>query len=506
MKVSWLYTTPRGIRLEQDYKYLENNKHFIRLANVIHVTGDSPDLETLRTYLRTEKKEEEYCSVEPINSNFQEMITEMFGNVSTDPIYIDDITEETLELAGKIYFGVAFCPDIFVENETDQFYRNLFENEMFSLETILKTLARILFVSNDKKLTEHYDVAKFLFDKITSMVSLQYKDIAVLTTSKTQLEFYKELRKHKQKHKVWGHEKERATSEAHSYMEYLINHPVHISEEEDLGAFIPFCFIGKDLVGRKSVEFQVPICNVFRKTILNGQVCYEANINNYKDQMDNWAEAEQIGFSFIVDTNDEYDVKNLIERKSPKEKEKLYDLHHYSTSYKKSNDEEEEFQILLETISIFFPPFFIFLRVFNICLQMRHHLYLVVALSVRFVSRVRSSKLFHILLRIRVSFEASNDLWDLLCKDPVPLVLNGRGRYNLWAIKDIEVTEELVGLGQGVTDCQMEEHRTDCQTRRHRSHVINTCRCSPYNMRSYYGLQVTHKFRTSYRCDDFTDV
>ena len=64
------------------------------------------------------------------------MITEMFGNVSTDPIYIDDITEETLELAGKIYFGVAFCPDIFVENETDQFYRNLFENEMFSLETI----------------------------------------------------------------------------------------------------------------------------------------------------------------------------------------------------------------------------------------------------------------------------------------------------------------------------------------------------------------------------------
>ena len=74
--------------------------------------------------------------------------------------------------------------------------------------------------------------------------------------------------------------------------------------------------------------------------------------------------------------------------------------------------------------------------------------------------------------------------------DPVPLVLKGRGRYALWAIKEVAVSKEFEGLGQEVTHCQTEEHRRECLTRKHKKKVIKHCKCSPFNMKSYYGLEV----------------
>ena len=76
-------------------------------------------------------------------------------------IYKEDITEDTLKNAAKIYFGLVFCPDN--DPEIVQFYQELFQN--FRPETVLKILARILFVANEKRLFEHYNIAKALFDK-----------------------------------------------------------------------------------------------------------------------------------------------------------------------------------------------------------------------------------------------------------------------------------------------------------------------------------------------------
>ena len=70
------------------------------------------------------------------------------------------------------------------------------------------------------------------------------------------------------------------------------------------------------------------------------------------------------------------------------------------------------------------------------------------------------------------------------------VVLHGEGHYTLSSIKDIEVTEEFVGLGPLVTNCQTEEDRVDCLARRFREKVISSCRCSPYTLTSYFGHKV----------------
>ena len=77
-----------------------------------------------------------------------------------------------------------------------------------------------------------------------------------------------------------------------------------------------------------------------------------------------------------------------------------------------------------------------------------------------------------------------------LSVDPMPIVLQGEGHYKLSDIKNIEVTEEFVGLGQKVTRCQTEEYTEDCILRKLRERALAQCRCAPFNLRSYYGDQI----------------
>ena len=72
----------------------------------------------------------------------------------------------------------------------------------------------------------------------------------------------------------------------------------------------------------------------------------------------------------------------------------------------------------------------------------------------------------------------------------MPLQLNGEGHYVLTDIKNIEVTDQFVGLGRTVTRCQTEEFRLDCQARRQKEKVLSQCRCAPYSLRSHYGEAV----------------
>ena len=132
-------------------------------------------------------------------------------------------------------------------------------------------------------------------------------------------------------------------------IEGLINHPVHISEERTNSALIPFCSLGDDAdpVGKMFDNFQTPVCNLFKEKIVAGQVCYEADINQFKNGV-NWEDIITKGFGFLVDTNNEYDLKKS-SRKSPdpettKKTKKSYNF------YKKS-DTEDTFRILLKTIS-----------------------------------------------------------------------------------------------------------------------------------------------------------
>ena len=107
-------------------------------------------------------------------------------------IYKEEISEEHLEIAARIYFDIVFCPNL--DPETINFYQNLFKN--FPLETILKTFTRILLEANNNKLENHYQSVKTLNDKTAEILNLQYRDIALLTTGLTDLKHYPELKDH----------------------------------------------------------------------------------------------------------------------------------------------------------------------------------------------------------------------------------------------------------------------------------------------------------------------
>ena len=91
--------------------------------------------------------------------------------------------------------------------------------------------------------------------------------------------------------------------------------------------------------------FQVPMCRLFKEKIVNGQLCYEANIRQFRNVV-NWEEALRQGLSFVIDTTEEYDVKNLMQKKPVEETnnvERLLSFQQIQT--------DNSFTVLLETIS-----------------------------------------------------------------------------------------------------------------------------------------------------------
>ena len=127
----------------------------------------------------------------------------------------------------------------------------------------------------------------------------------------------------------------------------MINHPVHISESNTISAFIPFCSVGFNvhLAGKEFSNFQVPVCSLFREKIYSGQVCYEADLNQYKKKL-NWKKVLQEGLSLIIDTNDEFDVKNLLQRKSSPNHENRFGFNSF-----KQTEDNNKFVVMLKTIS-----------------------------------------------------------------------------------------------------------------------------------------------------------
>ena len=54
-------------------------------------------------------------------------------------------------------------------------------------------------------------------------------------------------------------------------------------------------------------EFEVPVCNAFQAKILNDQLCYEVDLNNFASK-DNLEANLKLGFNFIMDYNEDRQV------------------------------------------------------------------------------------------------------------------------------------------------------------------------------------------------------
>ena len=89
----------------------------------------------------------------------------------------------------------------------------------------------------------------------------------------------------------------------------VTNHPVHIlnvNETFSPSAFIPFCAFGEDMkaMGKEIDGFDDPVCNSFKAKIRNDQLCYEVDLEEFKDK-DNIKEQIKSGLVLILDYNEE---------------------------------------------------------------------------------------------------------------------------------------------------------------------------------------------------------
>ena len=71
----------------------------------------------------------------------------------------------------------------------------------------------------------------------------------------------------------------------------VTNHPVHVMGQSgnfSPTALIPLCNFGGSMsvMGVKIDKFDVPFCNSFRPKIIQDQLCYSVDPNNYKEKID----------------------------------------------------------------------------------------------------------------------------------------------------------------------------------------------------------------------------
>ena len=92
----------------------------------------------------------------------------------------------------------------------------------------------------------------------------------------------------------------------------VTNHPVHIVGEDghlSPTALIPFCEFGEDgnfsRMGRKSDYFDVPVCNSFRPKIIEDQLCYEVDPNEYINDKD---DLDEISFKLYISYNEDREI------------------------------------------------------------------------------------------------------------------------------------------------------------------------------------------------------
>ena len=103
------------------------------------------------------------------------------------------------------------------------------------------------------------------------------------------------------------------------------NHPVHLAKDNgDLSpsSFIPFCSFGEDMktMGTKVKQFNDPVCNSFAKKMHHDQICYEIDLEKYKDKK-KIKNQLKYGLVLILDYNEDrqlYDTNTRVEKNENK--------------------------------------------------------------------------------------------------------------------------------------------------------------------------------------------
>ena len=125
-------------------------------------------------------------------------------------------------------------------------------------------------------------------------------------------------------------------------LQTVSSHPVHIlnnKKELSISSFIPFCSFGESYIGTKIEEFAIPVCDIFKPKKHHDQLCYETDLQLLKDSNnENLVNQLELGFTLVLDYNEERQLSDLFLGNGSSAKEELPDENYLS--------------IYLDTISI----------------------------------------------------------------------------------------------------------------------------------------------------------
>ena len=299
MRLTWHYDQDDQASTADTTDMMESNKYFIQLANIVH---QSKDIAEVWTSLKSSRNRfladhDDLFSLQgtcrdSAGASVLQPLFELFSDVHQDipltPVHQQDITEESLSVAGEMYFYLLHCPDITSENvPLLHFYNDLFRQ--VSLKTILMTLAR--FSADEGTSANMRRIAADFFKRLSVEVDFHYRDIDAFTLNLP----------------VEGSVRTNITGD--EMLSRLINHPVHITTDRDVlspSAFIPFCAFGGEMspLGRKIDQFSSPVCDAFKEHILEDQLCYELDVNKYRSNLSSQMDintAMKIGIFLLVD-------------------------------------------------------------------------------------------------------------------------------------------------------------------------------------------------------------
>ena len=194
--------------------------------------------------------------------------------------------------SAKTGFQIAhflfLCPKRVINSPWVRYVQKLLE---MPLDRIVTSLNRLLIVSNDKKDKFIKTIAEHTLDIINEKHPLQYKNFNILN--------------------IAGSER----------LQKITNHPVHIVDEDKVmspSSFIPFCEFGGNmpLMGVKLDQFNFPVCNSFKPTIIDNRLCYKVDVNHLKQRPS--VQELSDGLIFVLDFNEDRQFYN--ESSNPKVK------------------------------------------------------------------------------------------------------------------------------------------------------------------------------------------
>ena len=158
MKLSWSYDEPE---LQPDQRYREQNRDFIKLANMLHSQNNKSQMWREIKAQRNKKLESITKRPHCLGDNLlndqlkQDLIGGFFsslpGSVPDTPDYEASITAETLAEAQKMFYYLTRCPNFY---ETAKDLKDLFSqliNSNFPLKTVLLTLTRMYLTAFEKR-------------------------------------------------------------------------------------------------------------------------------------------------------------------------------------------------------------------------------------------------------------------------------------------------------------------------------------------------------------------